>query len=146
MSDVDPVLSDSGIARRERILMLALDEAKSRRRKRWALRASAVGVVVAGIGLVVRSMTGSIAPPPVRPLAIQDPAPVPVPSPPGIVVSRLETDPTIVDRLAIQADSHRWQTIGDEELLRGLADAGRPTGLIHVAGQTLLLPRHARHP
>ncbi len=56
------------------------------------------------------------------------------------MVTYVRTDPTIVDRLRVDPSTpRRWTTIGDRDLLDGLAAAGQPAGLIHVEGRVLLV-------
>jgi hypothetical protein len=70
-----------------------------------------------------------------------------VPTPPRLAakpmttIVRIDTEPGIADRLAIPNRPPAWARAGDQELLRSLADAGHPAGLIYVNGQAILLSR-----
>jgi hypothetical protein len=46
-----------------------------------------------------------------------------------IVVTRIQTDPTLLQRLAIPPQKPTWKILSDDELLHELADAGKPAGL-----------------
>jgi len=74
--------------------------------------------------------------PPVHIVAITAPKPVPSDS---IVVERIETDPHIVERLAVELSPPTWQTISDDDLLSSLAHEGHPAALAYVNGQPILL-------
>jgi hypothetical protein len=56
-----------------------------------------------------------------------------------LVIERIPTDPTLTQRLTIPPQTPRWQTIGDEDLINDLADAGQSVGLIRTHGQTVLV-------
>jgi hypothetical protein len=142
IDEVSPILSPQGQRRREEIGRLAAHAARRRKQRRSAGRAVAAFVCV---GLVLGGMSiarlehqptdrSPIVATPVTPLAHATP-------PSTITIARIETDSTITDRLAIRNASPRWRTIGDDELLRTLADAGHPAGLISMNGQEVLLTR-----
>ena len=151
MNEMNVILSEEGQRRRDAIGRLAREAARQRWKRRRVGRAVAVGVLVL-IGVwTMRSMQSTARPRqevradhrpplPVHPVA---PAPMPEapPPPPRILVSRIETDPTITSRLSIGYPPPRWQVIGDDDLLRTLADAGHPAGLIRVNGQEILMTR-----
>jgi hypothetical protein len=141
MSDLEYSLSSQGQRRRQRILELALRESQSRRHKRWTVRgAGALLLVIAAI-LIARHQINPTARQAQQVVeAIPQPQP-PIVTTPRIVVSQIQTDPTIVDRLAIRTQSKAWRSIDDEEFLRALADAGRPAGIIHVNDRAILLPQ-----
>jgi len=151
---IDPLdpLSPAGLERREEILLLARGAARRRRVRRNASRAAAMGlsVLLIGGGLVVHMVRVSH---PVRsphPVA-QAPIPVPPapskvstppkPAPDHITIAAIRTDPTITARLSVGHPRPRWKTIGDEELLQSLAEAGKPSGLIETDGRKILLSR-----
>src|SRR5262245_23276853 len=126
MSDLEQPLSFEGQRRSEAILRLAQRESQKRRRKRTALRGAGAGTLVIAAVLVARSgfKTSLLH----RGDEIVEVPPQQLPktsSPPGIVVSQIQTDPTIVDRLAIHTQSKTWRSIDDEEFIRAMADAGK---------------------
>jgi hypothetical protein len=142
MNDWEQPLSPAGQRCRERILQLALHEARQRRQQRWTRRSVGTALVITLALVAVRFIPSKALAPQQDQIVVVPPHVVaPTPSQPKIIISRIETDPTIVDRLAIRPSSKRWQSIGDDELLAGLADAGKPAGLIHIAGHTVLLPQ-----
>jgi hypothetical protein len=143
MSDPVQILSHEGANRRERILRLAVKEAQTRKRRWWTLRLAAAGAAGAAVVMLAAIIWSgeAISPAPVPPtVAIVESRVDPAPAP-SVMIVHIRTDPAIIERLAMQVSSPRWQSIGDEELLTALADAGRPAGLIHVQGRTILLPR-----
>jgi hypothetical protein len=147
MSELEHPLTHKGERRRERILQLALAQAQRRKLRRRALRgvaacAASVGIVALVVFIWARdvSLPAPVAEQPVIVQTNLTPSQAP-----SVEISHIHTDPTILDRLALRVPTRRWQSIGDDELLRGLADAGWSAGLIHVSGRTILLPRHAAH-
>jgi hypothetical protein len=78
-----------------------------------------------------RSMNSPV-PPPIAGVQSSNP-------PSTIVIERIETDPTISERLSVLPRAAQWQQIGDDELLQSLAKAGQPAGLIQVDGNTILV-------
>ena len=60
---------------------------------------------------------------------------------PHTVVERIETDPTIADRLALRPGRPRRVMLGDAGLVRELAAAGRPGGVVRINGEVRLLLR-----
>ena len=75
-------------------------------------------------------------------IAVKNLQPAPSTSPPPpIVVTRIETDPHIVDRLAIPPRPSHVVLITDGELLDGLALAHRPAALAYVNGKPTLMFR-----
>lgn len=52
-----------------------------------------------------------------------------------ITIAYIQTDPTILDRLATKPSLARVEQIGDDELLQAMQDAGKPAGLIRAKGQ-----------
>jgi hypothetical protein len=56
-------------------------------------------------------------------------------TPPKITIAYIQTDPTILDRLATRPSLARIEQIGDDELLQAMHDAGKPAGLIRARGQ-----------
>ena len=141
----EPDLSDRGQHRRAEILALARRAARARRHRRTARRvgaAAAVALLFIGVFVLVRPR--ELPRPPIvqRPNTTKPlPIPAPVNPPPRIVVTRIETDPTLLSRWAIAPRKPTWQALSDDELLHGLAEAGRPAGLAYVDGHPMLLFR-----
>jgi hypothetical protein len=141
MSDFEQILSRKGEQRRERILQLAVCEALSRKRRRRAARVGILAgtAVCAAVAVaVIWPGRNHIPAPEVAPQILVQTSPV---QPSSVQIAFIESDATIVDRLSLGRGTRQWQNIGDDELLQGLADAGRPSGLIRVAGHTILLPQ-----
>lgn len=144
MPEFQPPLSPPGERRRERILDLALAEAGRRRRRRRAARtALAVLLVAAVVSPLLRSRPAhppevAVQPHPRHPATSG--SPVVAPSR-GLIVARIETDPHIIERLAIRPQAPRVIVINDNELLNALAMAHRPAGLAYVNDKATLLFR-----
>jgi len=133
-------LSEAGKQRRQQILLLAKAAARNRRQKRFAL----CGVITIAIGalvipLMLRSQHSKVMP--VEKPEIARVSPPPVGPPPSIAIEYVQTDPTITDRLTIKPQPPRWTSIGDDEFLKALADAGQPAGLVYINGKAILLSR-----
>ncbi|WP_428940228.1 hypothetical protein [Fontivita pretiosa] len=147
MSNWDQPLSSEGLRRREQILAAARRVARRRRWRRRALRGGDVIAVVAIlVTLYVQLFPKPTArqPRPTGPIVHQpDSLPSPTATPVNaIVITWIATDPTLVDRLAI--DPHRpriWRSIDDEELIQTLAEAGQHAGIIRMNDQAILLTR-----
>lgn len=134
MFEGDVPLSVAGEARRGEILRLAKGEARRRRRRRVGVRIGAVCAVL-GLGVVVMWPGGKATEVAVKVLPTKAPEPAA-----GLKITFIQTDPTIVDRLAV-SPVRSWTVMDDDQLLRSMADAGHPAGLISMNGQTFLLPR-----
>ncbi len=122
MNPIDP--SDLQ-QRRQDILHMALREADARRHRRWMARAGGVGVIAIVLFSLIRF-----------PNSPQTNSPQPSNQ---IVINYIQTDPNIVQRLAAPPVTPAWTSIGDDELLKTLADAGQPGGLVYMNGQAALL-------
>ncbi len=122
MNPIDPFDFDQ---RRQAILQLALRHADARRHRRWIVRAGGVAVVaLIAISIILLPKT---------------PQPnMPRPSD-SVAIHYLQTDPHILDRLSTPSAQPAWTTINDDELLKTLADAGQPAGLIYVDGRAVLV-------
>jgi hypothetical protein len=137
-------LSSAGKRRRESILGDALLAAKHRRVRRLTPYG-----VTAGIAVIASVLVWNHRVPPNRPTVVnhdQSPVKIDVPTSPKtpsreIVITRIETDPTLLDRLRVPPQKPTWRTLSDEELLKQLAASGRPAGLAYVEGRTELLWR-----
>lgn len=148
-------ISYEGIKRRDEILRLAQGAARTRKRRRNAIRAvsaNLVFVVIASITAILatqvplgqRPQGGGNSP-----LAVSKPPPAPVPTAApaeaeSVKIVFIQTDPALVDRLSVRAESPRWEVISDEQLLEQLAQSGEPAGLITLNGQTHLLFHNSR--
>jgi len=144
MSESTPPLSERGVERREEILSRALAEAGRRRRRRAAGRAGVALAVVGGLAAVtavVWPLREGKSPEVIVRRATPETLPAVAPAEPRVIVTRIATDPGIVERLAIHAEPVRVQRIRDEELLRELAAADQPAGLAYVNGKAVLMFR-----
>jgi hypothetical protein len=136
MIEYEEPLSPTGALRRERILQIAQRAARTRRNKRYFMRTAASAACVFAVVLILhRTQSPSMNIPPRTPMAQ-----LPTSESKGtIMIERIETDPTIADRLSVLPRAAQWQQIGDDELLGSLAKAGQPAGLIRVDGQAILV-------
>ena len=143
-SSFDVELSQEGTQRRETILALARDLARQRRHRRRRVVASAISsAIVLAMIVTTMSVLRHGRPPKnlanvSRPLVVM-PAIAPLPS--NVTIMRLQTDPSITARLALVPAQRDWRKLDDDELLRVLADAGKPSGLIEFDGRGVLVPR-----
>lgn len=151
----DMVLSPEGRVRRIAILQLARHESRSRQRRHLAMRASFAGACLSiAIAIFWLTRPQNNVPPrlvhqspltqPVRQPATRALAQRPIATPPNIYITRIETDSTLLQRLTVPPQKPSWTVIDDDELLRRLAEAGRPAGLTYVDGRTLILFRQAK--
>ena len=117
---------------------MALCESRRRRQKRVMVRAAAVMVLLLIIivpALRFRSRSAPV-------ITVKRESPNSVASlPQPILITRIETDPHIVERLSISPRESHVIVIGDSELLRELAEAHQPAGLAYVNGKAMLLFR-----
>lgn len=137
MIDDEMGLSAAGKARRDQILRLAVGEAGARKRRRRVARAGMVLTII-GISVSAFFMFQRVEHPVPVPVAIDTPT---TPQTAPALATRIQTDPTIVQRLSIPPQPRSWTIIGDDELLRSLADAGKPAGIIYYDGHATLVPR-----
>lgn len=138
MTDSPIELSSAGEQRKESILAMAKIQARHRRRRRRAaqtLAATAAIILALAVPvLLLRPHHHQALPVAVVPnidshinQRIRNPI-----SKSRVVVLKIETDPGIIERLAIPSEPPRWKKIGDDELLRDLASAHQPAGLAYV--------------
>jgi hypothetical protein len=147
-------LSADGRRRREEILRMAQRQARRVRRVRLIARTAAACLVLAVFGGAWMWTQRRIPAPPQIALPGKTPAttPAPAPSPkavptrsaPQIVVTRIETDSTLLSKWAIPAQKPTWQKLDDNALFDQLAAAGRPGGLVTIGGRTKLMYRESR--
>jgi hypothetical protein len=121
-------LSAQAQHRRDTIRAHVLDQAPAiaHRRKRKKITLGTLGAS-ALLGIVVLSMTLRPAPHPTSPAT------------PRVTIETVTTDPTIIKRLAFQAQSNpHVERISDTTLLQTLGSLGIQTGLIQHDGKVLL--------
>lgn len=143
MTDPRIELSSAGLQRKESILAMATAHTSRRKRRRRVAQSAAAGIVLA---LLLPVLLSRLHRHPAKPLAV-----VPNVHPhieqqftkssfkSRVVVVKIETDPQIIDRLAIPPQPPRWKKIGDDELLRDLASAHLPAGLAYVGDNKPML-------
>jgi hypothetical protein len=150
-----PALSPDGERRRDEILRVTQHFSARKRRRRAAFRVGALAVLCAGIWFAFprqhprnpHQIAIPIAPANEKPAAsIQDKFTAPLIARsasvrPPITITRIQTDRLLASRFAIPRQSPTWQKIGDEVLLKSLADAGRPAGLQYADGREIILFR-----
>ncbi|MGD0768394.1 MAG: hypothetical protein ABSB42_09400 [Tepidisphaeraceae bacterium] len=139
MSDSIPDLSARGFQRKDRILSLALRAARRRRYRRLA-RNGAVFALVLIAGMATWRMAER------KPATVKNGNVVlqrnQAVKPSGVTILWIQTDPNVLKRMEEPPRAGTWQRIGDDELLRSLADAGHPAGLLEIGGRVVLLPRN----
>jgi hypothetical protein len=139
MSDSIPDLSARGFQRKDRILRLALRAARRRRYRRLA-RNGAVFALVLIAGMATWRMAER------KPATVKNGNVVlqrnQAVKPSGVTILWIQTDPNVLKRMEEPPRAGTWQRIGDDELLRSLADAGHPAGLLEIGGRVVLLPRN----
>jgi len=131
-------LSTAGEQRKESILAMAKVHASQRRRRRRAAQILA-GTAAIILALAVPVLLLHPHHHQARPVAVvpnidshTDQQIRKTISKSRLVVLKIETDPRIIERLAIPPQPPRWKKIGDDELLRDLASAHQPAGLAYV--------------
>jgi hypothetical protein len=142
-------LSPSGVQRREQILLLARQETRRKRRRREVTRTVAANVVFVAMSLitamVARTQLGGPIQSPSHELIAansqQQASPNSLDDTSRVQVSYIQTDPAIVQRLSIQPEPARWQSIDDDELIRIFAEAGQQVGIIRFDGKTEVMTR-----
>ena len=144
-------LSAAGEHRRAGILRLARSAARARRQRRAVRRVLAVAMIVIGVFVLIRPHR-SISPPLAERHTTPPVTAASLPSEPPkqlsrIVVTRIETDPTLLSRWSVGPQKPTWEVLSDDDLLRRLAEAGRPAGLAYVDGHPpiLLFREPTRH-
>ena len=145
MSDIE--LSPRGRARREQILEMAIRQARRRRGRRLAIRGGAAAIVLLVAGLALVRMPHSAPQRHELPVVTSPPPAAPPPAAPPhdhvqaakLVIEHIQTDTTIVKRLAVPKTPPRWQTLDDDQLLKELALAGKPAGLVKINGRASLV-------
>ena len=154
MRDDADILSTAGDRRRAAILTMALSAAARRRTRRRRVRVGAGTLAIAALVAVVWPRPAPVRTVPV-PVAVLTHRPTSRPTvvsshpperPPTVTVERIETDPTIADRLALRSGRSRWVMLDDAGLVRELAAAGRPGGVVRINGEARLLLRDAVGP
>ena len=144
MSDIE--LSPRGRQRREQILEMAIRQGRQRRRRRLAVRGGAVAIVLLVMATAVLRIPRSAPHQSDLPTAKSAAPAVPTPDrgqQAKVVIERIQTDPTILRRLAVPKSPPLWQTLDDDHLLQELAQAGRPAGLVKIDGRTTLVFRRS---
>ena len=151
----DVVLSAEGRYRRTAILRMARRESRLRVRRQFGRRAGVTGACLsigiaifwltrprneAALQIVHQSPLTQPMPQPATRVTVQRPKATPL----EIRITRIETDRMLVERLTVPPQKPSWTVIDDDELLRRLAEAGRPAGLAYVDGRTLILFRGAK--
>src|SRR5450432_1881923 len=111
MNENHEILSPQGEQRREHILQLAMREAKKRRRNR-AAKFGIVCVIFIAAGI---SMLRLKHEPNVREIVHQTPSA----ETSHIVISYIQTDPTLLEKFALRTHPH-WRNVDDDEFLKEL--------------------------
>lgn len=142
-------LSGAGVRRREEILKAAL-HAASRRRVRSQMMSASGAVAAVLVVLFLGTRLGRVEKPPqsqIQP-AIINPEQRPSNAHAHhavareVVITRIQTDPTLLEHLSVPPQKPTWQVLTDDQLLHALADAGRPAGLEYGNdGQVVVLYR-----
>jgi hypothetical protein len=148
------LLSSAATARRREILAEALCAADRRRRGRAIRRAGVVtcvaGVLVGAIVFAPRENDSRISPTPV----VIEPPRAPQSKPTSVhndhqplrsITPPPRREPKREAKLVVQVISNedvkpRWQVLSDDQFLAELADAGQPSGLLRLNGQSMIVP------
>lgn len=130
-------LSARGAARREEILGAMLAAQRGRVRRRRAARAGAMLGVLAVAGAAVYFGVSGGSGGPVGPVERVADGPIAPPAPEVPAAYVVQTDPSIVQRVAVHSGSAAVM-IDDDELTRLLREAGREEGIIRVGGRAML--------
>jgi hypothetical protein len=140
MNDEPIILSEEGRLRQQLILQAALGASRGRKRRRIVIRSIWQGVSVIVLAALLRPWI-YFKPPAIQvaqPIVIEHPVEHPAPL---VIVQRIETDPNILARLALPPMRSHVRHISEDELLRELADAHQPAGVISVDGKARLVFR-----
>jgi hypothetical protein len=142
MNDEPIILTEEGKLRQSQILDVAMRAARDRKRRRVVTRSIWQGVGVIILVAVLLPRVRRPAPPIARPIDLPTRIDRPVAQPaPLVIVRKIETDPNILERLALPPISSTVRHISEDELLRELADAHQPAGVISVDGKARLIFR-----
>jgi hypothetical protein len=142
MSDPIHELSPGGSARKERILEFALQAARQRRHRRITRNGIAAAIALL-IGIAVWRMV------PQKPMAKENivvikhsdrSKPTAAPAANSTVVW-VQTDPKILKRMEELGHHTILHWIGDDELLKSLAEMNRPAGLLQFDGKAIVMLR-----
>jgi len=153
----DCMPTDLSAAARERkaaMLTSLQGELRARRTRRMLVRGGSVGALLLAtatlVWVVQRPLpqrgvgVGPIASTPTRIGRSHDDSKT-IDAAPKLTITHIQTDPTILDRLATKPSLNRIEQIGDDELLQAMHDAGKPAGLIRANGTlTIVEQRDAR--
>jgi len=147
MFDEPIILSDEGRLRQQLILQAALGASQDRKRRTTVIRAARVSAAVVLMGLILWPVVYSrTSKPPtnggfstIHTVPRTVPAPTVTQAAPVVIVKRIETDPDILKRLALPPIQSTVRHISEDELLRELADAHQPAGVISVDGKAWLV-------
>ena len=139
MSDSIHELSAGGLQRKDRILSLALRAARRRRYRRLARNGAVFAMVLIAAIATWRAAERGPARVNNGNVVLQRHEAVKASS---VTIVWIHTDPNVLKRMEEPEHKGTWQWIGDDELLKSLADAGHPAGLVEIGGRVVLLPRN----
>jgi hypothetical protein len=122
-------LDEQDLARRNRLLIQLRGSLAQRRRHRRALHTSALAGVLSAVGAIF--FLSNPLPTRTPTLIIDQPSPV------GLQIRYVHTDPALPDKLAVTKPRTRIELADDQQLADLLRRAGSP-GLIRVGGRVLL--------
>jgi hypothetical protein len=132
-------LSSEGQQRRDEILRAAKRQARSRRRRRRLVTGAGLGATCAILLAVLLTSRSSAPQQNTAPHSVAYVATAPSTQSGRIVIGTIHNDLGLADRLAVPIRSPQWETIGDEELIRLIGDAGQSAGIIRAEGEATLL-------
>jgi hypothetical protein len=134
--DPEGPLSPAGEARRQAILADALRAADGRRRTRAATRAAAGAAAAVFVVATFAFVVTRREPVPATVAKAPHPAPSPTTSP-----LPAPARPTVIVQVIREQDVRpKWEVLSDDQLIDALADAGRPSGLVTLNGETTVVP------
>lgn len=134
-------LSQAGQQRRDAMLgelMHAMD-AHHRRRHRIRRTMSVCGalLLIAGAAAYIISAAGANTPPTHATLAVNTQKSLATEPAAAVLIARIETDPTVLDRYRTKA-TRDATILSDTELLESLREINRPAGLVRMDGEAWL--------
>lgn len=135
-------LSQSGLARRQRMhdeLIEAMTKLHRRRHVRRRTLVAAVLLLPLLFGALV--LVKPSAAPPALPTIVEGEPRLPHPQPGDArpsLVQVVHTDPSVIDRYAYSASDSTVTWIDDQQLLQELAALGRPAGIVRMNGRAWL--------
>jgi hypothetical protein len=141
-SDQRIQLSEAGQMRRDAMLgdlLLAMDTHHRRRHTiRRTVSVCGALLLIAGAAAYIITAAGANAPITAHSIVATNTQESIAPSPaPGMLIARIDTDPTVLDRYRM-ANASSAIILSDTDLLESLREINRPAGLVRMEGEVWL--------